>query len=151
MKLGTIILAAAPIVGAAGEAHGQQTAPSRVPVTIVLAEQPLPSGAPFIIQRRPDQTPQDVILLRSDASADQLSDAVRSLLTIRQAGGDVPAALATMRMRPQEAPTTRRAFPWVQRVLGDVQRAAYRDVPGVGRVRAVEIWLPRQARRAARR
>jgi hypothetical protein len=151
MKPRTIILAAALFVGVAGEAYAQQSAPSRVPVTIVLAEQPLPSGAPFIIQRRPDQTPQDVILLRADATADQLSDAVRSLLTIRHASGDVPAAQATMRMRPQDARTTRRAFPWVQRVLGDVQRAAYQDVSGVGRVRAVEIWLPRQNRRTARR
>jgi len=137
MKPGTIILAAALFVGVAGEAQAQQ------PVTVVLAEQPLPSSAPFVIQRRPDQTPRDVILLRADATADHLSDAVRSLLTIRQADGDVPAAQAIMRMRSQDARTTRRAFPWVQRVLGDLQRAAHRDVRGVGRVRAVEIWLPR--------
>jgi len=150
--LATNILAAAALLFcAAGGASAQQAAPTRVPVTIALSDQAMPPGAPFMIQRRPYQTPRDVIVLRSDATADQLSDAVRSLLTIRQAGGDMPTAPATMRMRPRDTrvAASRRAYPWVQRVLGDVQRAAYRDVPGVGRVRAVEIWLPRQDRRTA--
>jgi hypothetical protein len=127
----------------------------RVPVTVVLVERLPQTDAPFVIQRRPDLTPRDVILLRSDATADQLSDAVRSLLTIRQAGGDSASARANMRMRPHLSAgtrsgrrvTPRRALPWVQRVLADVQKAALRDVPGVGRVRAVEIWLPAQQRR----
>lgn len=126
-------------------------APTRVPVTIVLMERPAPSDAPFGIQRRVGLEPHDVIMLRSDATGDQLSDAVRSLLVIRQGGGDTASASATMRLRPrgsQGAPGSRRAFPWVQRVLADLRRAEPREVAGIGRVRAVQIWLPPQRRRA---
>ena len=149
----------AAAVVAAGLALGapvldaQQRAPTRVPVTIVLVDRLAQPGVPFVIERRPELTPRDLIVLRADATPDQLSDAVRSLLTVRQAGGDMPTVRGTMRMRPQNAgargaarAAARRALPWAGRVLSDLRQATARDVPGIGRVRSVEIWLPPQAR-----
>ncbi len=126
--------------------------PTRVPVTIVLVDRLPQSDAPFVIRRRPDLAPHDLILLRTDATADHLSDAVGSLLVVRQAGGDTASSPATLRMRPRSAHARgeRRAFPWVPRVLADLRRAEVREVAGIGRVRAVEIWLPPQRRRGSR-
>jgi len=146
--LTTAVLAAGLVLGASW-LPAQQGAPNRVPVTLVLVERLTQSGAPFVIERRPDLTPRDIIVMRADATPDQLSDAVRSLLTIRQAGGDTATARGTMRMRPQSVAVggaQRRALPWAARVLSDLQAAAARDIAGIGRVRAVEIWLPAQAR-----
>lgn len=138
-----------------GEVRGQQPTspgrPTRVPVTIVLVDQLPHADAPFLVQRRPDVSPHDMILLRSDATREQLSDALRTLLVIRQVGGDTAAQRATMRMRPDQARSgPRREFPWVSRVLADLRRAAPREVAGFGNVRAVEIWLPPQHQRATR-
>jgi hypothetical protein len=136
----------------AGGLDAQQGAPRRVPVTIVLMERLAQADAPFVIERRPNLAPRDVIVMRADATADQLSDAVRSLLTIRQASGDTAATQATMRMRRQSAAAqNRRAFPWVRRVLADLRQAPEKHVPGIGRARAVEIWLPAQTRRGGPR
>lgn len=136
----------------AGALDAQQGTPRRVPVTIVMMDRLSQADAPFVIQRRPDLVPRDVIVVQTDATADQLSDAVRSLLTIRQVSGDTAATQATMRMRRQSAAAqNRRALPWVRRVLADLRQAAEKDVPGIGRGRTVEIWLPAQARRTARR
>jgi hypothetical protein len=119
----------------------------RVPVTVAFVDSlPVP-GTSFVVRRRPTETPSDVILLRPDAGAGELSDAIRTLLTARQAGGDFPITAATVRMRPhQRVPGQRPAFPWGQRVLHDMARAAPRPVAGVGTVRAVEIFLPSQRR-----
>jgi hypothetical protein len=142
----------------AGRLEAQQSRPQRVPVTVVLVDRLAHPDVPFVMQRRPDLRPQDVIVLRSDATPDQLSDAVRGLLTARQAGGDSAAAPAAMRIRPNtpaltganRAAASRPTLPWAPRVLADLRRAEYREVPGIGHVRAVEIWLPRQGRPARR-
>ncbi len=131
-------------------------APSRVPVTIALVGSLVRADLPFVVQSRPDMAPHDVILLRSDAGSDQLSEAVRTLLVIRQASGDTATSKATLRMRPNQAQRgaqrqARREFPWVHRVIADLRRAEPREIVGVGTVRAVEIWLPPQQRRGSRR
>jgi hypothetical protein len=131
----------------------QQTTPrqpTRVPVTLVLVDElPAADGA-FRVQRRAFE-PRDVILLRSDATRDQLTDAIRALLAIRQFDGDTPSRLGAMRMRPHQTHTgARREFPWSGRVLADLRRAEPQDVAGIGRVRAVRIWLPPQHRRSTR-
>jgi len=150
-KLSTSVLACMLMmfIGALG---AQQGTPRRVPVTIVMMDRLSQADAPFVIQRRPDLTPRDVIVVRTDATADQLSDAVRSLLTIRQVSGDTAETQSTMRMRRHSSGArNRRALPWVQRVLADLRLAAEKDVLGIGRGRAVEIWLPAQARRGGPR
>jgi len=147
-----LLSAAVVLLSVAGLPAQQQAAsgraPTRVPVTVVLVDRLPTPDAPFMIQRRADLTPRDVILLRSDATREQFAEAVRSLLTIRQVGGDTATSSATMRMRPSPAQRfrPRREFPWVQRVLSDLRRADFKDVAGIGRVRAVEIWLPPQGR-----
>ena len=150
------LLSAALLFGVCGslsaQLEGSRTRAQRVPVTVVLVDRLPQSGSPFLVQRRPDLRPNDVILLPSDATAAALSDAVRTLLTARQVSGDSPTARVTMRMRPhrQGARVAAREFPWVHRVLADLRHSGRRDVAGVGKVRAVEIWLPRQARRSQR-
>ncbi|HEU4453060.1 MAG TPA: hypothetical protein VFR81_08365 [Longimicrobium sp.] len=153
--LGALIAAALivfPTPGAAQapKAHG---APTRVPVTVAMVERlPVPD-APFVVLRRTNVAPQDVILLPAGADARLLSDAVQMLLIARQAGGDTATAAATLRVRPQRGRTAsqRPILPWAQRVLADLRRVATRPVEGVGTVPAVEIWLPPQTRRGAPR
>jgi len=124
--------------------------PTRVPVTIVQVAQIAQGNAAFTVQRRRDIAPHDVILLREDANPGDLSDAIRTLLIVRQANGDTAAAPATFRARPGAGPQqrARTPLPWVGRVLSDLQNSVVRDVPGYGRAKAVEIWLPPQRRSA---
>lgn len=126
------------------EPHARR--PTRVPVTLVLVDR-LPVGdAPFLVRRRTDVSPRDVILLRTDASQAQVSEAIRTLLVARQVSGDTATHPAILRVRPHGAghAAAHREFPWVPRVLADLRRAELTDVPGIGRVRAVQIWLPPQ-------
>jgi len=117
---------------------------TRVPVTIALADQPLRRGAVFEIRREAEGVPYDVILLRRDADAEQLSIALRALMKIRQVRGDVPTSSAVMQTRRHGTrQDARNAFPWAQRVLDDLRTAAPKQLRGVGTLRAVEIWLPR--------
>ena len=120
--------------------------PNRVGATVVLVDSIGQRNAAFVIVRRPGASPADLVLVRSDVDAVQLSDAVRGLLTARQADGDFASTAATFRVRPQQraGAGARPVFPWAPRVLNDLRRAAPREISGIGRVRAVEIWLPRQ-------
>lgn len=142
-----LTLAGILLLGNIASAHAQEAsaprAATRVPVTLVLMETPLPGNERWVIKRRRDVSPHDVILLQASADADQLSDAVRALITVRQVDGDTASRGATMRMRPQQSNgTPRRQFPWIPRVLADLRHAQPQPVAGVGRVRAVQIWLP---------
>ena len=129
-----------------------QTVPragSRVPATIVLSDDRA-AASRFVVQRSPGAARHDVIILASDASEDEFADAVRTLLTVRQKEGDVPALKQTLRMRPKQASTARRpAYPWAARVLADLRRSNRVEIDGIGRVRAVQIWLPSQGSRSA--
>jgi hypothetical protein len=140
-----IMASATPVgIGAQGFTTRRQ---SRVPATVVFVDSLPVSGVPFVVNRRPDLSPADLIVLRSSATPAEFSDAVRSLLTARQAGGDLPIGAAIVRMRPhQRLQGTRPPFPWTARVLADLRGATPRAIPGLGIVRAVDIWLPRQAR-----
>lgn len=121
--------------------------PTRVPVLIALVDSIPETNAQFVVRRGSGPRRRDVILLRSGASEQDLSNAVRVLLVARRIGGDSVSRSATVRVRPRQEQRERREFPWVGRVWTDLQVAQRTDVPGVGRVRAVQIWLPRQARR----
>jgi len=118
----------------------------RVAATVVLVDSIVQPDAPFVIVRRPGSTPTDLILVRAGVDAVGLSDAIRGLLTARLANGDFARTAATFRIRPQRraGESARPAFPWAPRVLNDLTRAERREISGVGRVRAVQIWLPRQ-------
>jgi hypothetical protein len=141
-----VALMCAPSVAAQREGRSEQRSQAgRVPVTIVLVDSLAQADAPFIVVRRADAAPADVILLRAGADAEQLSDGIRALLVARQASGDHPAATRTLRVRPNQAQAARRPpLPWAGRVLADLRKAERRPVQGVGIRPAVTIWLPRQ-------
>jgi len=121
----------------------------QVPATVAMVDSlPIP-GVPFVVQRRPDQMPRDLILVRASATPDELSDAVWTLLTARLADGDYPATRAMVRMRPQQhSPAARKQFPGTPGILARLRKANPRAIEGIGNARAVAIWLPRQAHRA---
>lgn len=127
--------------------------PTRVPVMIVQVERIAGGDAHFMVQRRRDIAPHDVILLRADANPGHLSDAIRTLLMVRQANGDTALTAATFRARPHggQQQRLRAPFPWVGRVLSNLRDSEAREIPGYGRAKAVEIWLPPQRRRTAAR
>jgi hypothetical protein len=102
--------------------------------------------APYRILRRADVAPNDVILLRSGSDAAVLSEAVGNLLLIRAQTGDTAQVSGAVRVKRAQGASGRvpRSFPWAGRVLNDLRQAQARDVPGVGSVPSIEIWLPPQ-------
>ena len=133
-----------------GRAAAQSTGTSRVPVTIALVERVPVPGAPFVILRRPNLSPHDVILLPRSADAAMFSEAVHMLVAARQVAGDTAPRAITLRFRPNQARQQGRGIlPWADRVLVDLRRAQPRQVEGVGRVLSVQIWLPAQRIRAS--
>jgi hypothetical protein len=129
-----------------GTRHARR-APTRVPLTIALTDVLPHPSAPYELQRRTAGEVRDVLLLAKSATAEQLSDAVRGVLTARLVEGDTATHASSVRVRPHRPGSVHRpAFPWAQRVLADLHRAPERSVAGIGTVRAVTIWLPRQAR-----
>jgi hypothetical protein len=143
----TLILA----VLAAGvtHAHAQQPAErphgrERVPVVLAMTDSSM--GAPgYRIFRRAGGGPEDLIVLGSNADPSTFSEAVRSLVLIRRANGDTAAVDGEVRLRRDANSAGPAApFPWAERVLGDLRAADRREVPHVGRGRAVRIFLPAQ-------
>lgn len=124
-------------------------APSRIAVTVALSNEGTQVSSPFVILRRAGGTPRDVILLRDDvASAQILSQAIFMLAAARREEGDT--AQAPHRLRGTVVKSSREAareLPWANRVLADLRVKDSLPVPGVGRTRAIEIWLPPQHRR----
>jgi hypothetical protein len=132
--------------------HREEEMARRVPVTIALVSQlPAPDSVPVVILRRASTAPRDVILLRRDAAtAGQLASAVLHLMVLRDRMGDTARVDAAFRL-----PTAYRApMPWRQteevqatRTLGRLRRSEAQDVPGVGRVAAVQVYLPSRSMR----
>lgn len=117
----------------------------RVPVTIIVSDR-VPSDSRFVVQRVPAAARRDRIVLRPDATGEDLMVAINTLLSARQIEGDAPSVERTLRIRPTQASNSRRVpYPWVARVLTDVRQSTPADVPGIGQARAVQIWLPSQA------
>jgi hypothetical protein len=149
MRIATLFLAlVAPLTVASGTAAQTRTSQNhsagRVPATLAMMDRLPAADAQYLILRRTDASPADVILLPLDANPQMLSDAVHALLlTRRNLGGDVPEANAAVRARYHDV-HTRPVLPWAGRVLNDLQHAAPRSIAGVGDARAVVIWLPRQ-------
>lgn len=140
-----VLLPQASISEADAQATRSRTA-ARVAAKVVLSDR-LPPDSRFIVRRSPRSAHHDVIVLAQDANEAELGNAIRMLLTIRQRHGDIPSEERTLRIRPGGTNlSSRLPFPWIGRVLGDVKRAERVDVGGVGVVRAVQIWLPRQNR-----
>lgn len=139
------IVLSVPAVGQS-QAAKVKAAP-KIAATVALVDSLPVAGVPFVVQRRPGRMPLDLILLRASTTPAELSDAVRTLATARQSGGDFPLEAATIRIRPhQSAGKTRKEFPWAGQTLARLRKAKPQPVDGVGTVPAVAIWLPRQIR-----
>lgn len=114
----------------------------RVPALVAFVDT-LPQDVPrFRILR---DGVRDVILLPPDADAELLTLAVEALGLARSQS---PTGQLLLRVGGAEAAgaagnAARRVLPWAGRVLADARNAREQHVPGVGRVRAVQIWLPR--------
>jgi hypothetical protein len=114
-------------------------------VAVLLIAGCLPvADASAVVMRRYNESPHDVILLQSSAAdAALLISAVFVLLVARELEGDSPRTSSILRVSREQAPREwqiseeGRAKEVVSRVL----RAAPREVPGVGRVSAVDISL----------
>ncbi len=144
-------------------ASGQQTGPTmdqfrrqqevtrRVPVTIALWDQlPAPDSVPAVILRRGTSAPRDVILLRHRATPGQLAAAVMRLMIIRDRMGDTARADAAFRLpNAHRMPKGKGQREVLQagRTLARLRGSQPQDVPGVGRVPAVEVYLPSRAMR----
>ncbi|HET7461622.1 MAG TPA: hypothetical protein VFJ82_10245 [Longimicrobium sp.] len=160
----TLLAACAAFVAAvlsSAAAIGQQAGPTlaqlrqqqemarRVRVTIALSDQlPAPDSVPAVILRRGSTAPRDVILLRSGATPGQLAAAVLRLMVIRDRMGDTARTDAAFRLpgahrMPKGGATELQAG----RTLARLRGAPSQDLPGVGRVPAVEVYLPSRAMR----
>lgn len=142
-----ILVALAPAVVPTRHCFAQQAQETRARVPAWVAIDPGMEGTDtrFRLARHAGSTPHDVILLEPNADAATLTQAVEALLAARRAGGDMPTSGALLRVRQPHQGA--RVLPWAGRVLDDVRAAPARQIPGVGRVRAVQIWLPAQQRR----
>jgi hypothetical protein len=134
-------LAALPwSVSAAQQTQGVR---GRVPTLVAISPDLEGAETRFRLARFAGNAPRDVILLAPDADAATLTQAVEALLAVRRQSGDAATTNALLRTRdPQRA----RVLPWAARVVRDARAAPLRHIPGVGRLRAVQIWLPAQQR-----
>jgi hypothetical protein len=146
-----IVLAVAVSPGDAVSHDETKMRPSadRVPVTVALVANLPVHDTPYMVQRR-SRAPHNVILLREDATALDLSAAVAQFMLSTQASagasgggqGRVPAD-APLRSRLQAgAPMSFRELPWAPQVLDDLHQSRPAVIPGIGSVRSVVIWLP---------
>jgi hypothetical protein len=144
----SLLVGIAATVTSVTSCAAQQTPPApraRVPALVAISPELQSTDTPFRLVRFGGNSPRDVILLAPDADATVFTQAVEALMTLRRQSGNVAASSATFRGRqPQRA----RVLPWAARVLRDVRYAAPRAIPGIGRVRALQIWLPSQQPRA---
>lgn len=117
---------------------------SRAPAVVVISSDSQAGDTPFRIARFAGKAPRDVILLSPGADAAILTRAVEALLAARRQTGGHANTDAMLRVRPRSGATRRPPanLPWAARVVEDVRAAAPREVPGIGKVRAVQIWLP---------
>lgn len=122
--------------------QAQASPRTRVPVLVAISPELQGTAMPFRLARFGGNSPRDVILLAPGADATVLTQAVEALMIVRRHIGDNAGAGATFRARQPQLP---RVLPWAARVMQDVRSAAQRDIPGVGRLRAVQIWLPAQS------
>jgi hypothetical protein len=145
-RLLCVALLVLAITSQAAPAQGRpqdRQARARVAAWVALTTQPIREGESFVIKRAVGPGRDDILLLGAGADASQLSSAVRALLTSRSVGGDTATHPGTFRMRTHQRSISNAApFPWAGRVISDVRQAPLRELPGVGRVRAVRIWLP---------
>ena len=131
--------------------HRQREAARRVPVTIALTDQlDAPDSVPAVILRRSAAAPRDVILIRRRATPGQLAAAVLRLMILRDRMGDTARADAAFRLpNAHRMPKGAAQREELQggRTLARLRGSPVQDVQGVGRVPALEVYLPSRAMR----
>jgi hypothetical protein len=138
LSLGGVLLSGAASAQADRSSPGAQ---SRAPVLLALVDS-LPDTVPrFRLIRLPGESTREAVLLPSDATPELLTQALETLRMVWvHDEGSQPGEM--LRLKGGTAEThRRRAFPWAGRVLHDLHEAQPRQIPGVGSVRAVQIWL----------
>ena len=137
--LGAVVLAAV----AGGEKASAQDDPfsrpegaeQRTQVALMLSA----IGRPAMILRRRSE-PQNVILLDANATEQQLSDAVFTLLAMEARdpnGRDRSDGVAQSVQMDPHAPV----YPWSGAAIMRLRAAEKRQVPGMGERRSVDIWV----------
>lgn len=135
-----LTIAAGPAADLA--AQGTPFAPAtaadkRVPVILVYAR----NGEPATIFRRSSTDARNMILLDPrKVDAQRLSEAVLALLVAEAADpkGRERSDRLAQRVR---AGQTHPVYPWAQEALRRLETAAERPITGMGKYRALEIWV----------
>jgi hypothetical protein len=142
-RLFALIALAALIAGAPAGAQQPPREAPRIAAWVAVGDEPALKGEPFVVRRGVGPGHDDVLIVSSAATPVVLSDAVRTLMMARSASGNAVPSVQILRKRPdQRHAATLPALPWTARVLDDVRQAPARELPGIGRVRAVRVWLP---------
>jgi hypothetical protein len=140
------------LLGRPVSAQADQRA-ARVPVLLAVVDSLPDTGLRFRIVQMVGESVRDVVLLPPDANPDLLAEALETLRMVWTRGGDPGTAGGGVMFRRAESrtePRPRRVPPWSDRVLHDLREARPRQIPGVGHVRAVQIWLAPRPAGAAR-
>lgn len=141
-----LMFGAALIHGHPGSVSAQaDQSAARSPVLIAVVDT-LPDTAPrFRVVRAAGESRREMLLLPADATPDLLTAALETLRVLWAGGGDdASVAVGGAMFRRATASAENRpvrVLPWADRVLRDLRETHPRHVPGVGHVRAVQIWL----------
>lgn len=126
---------------ATSDLAAQQTGPRRAPVAVVLTDAPPIQGEIFVVERRANHYPHDVIHLTHAATDVNLSAAVRALLTARAKDGPTPPDNQHIRLSDRRT-ELRAAFPWARGVVNDLSQTGRITIDGLGEVQGLIIWVP---------
>lgn len=131
------------LLGPPASAQARQSA-ARVPVVLAVVDSLSDSDPRFRIVRVAGESVRHVVLLPPDADPELLAQAVETLRIVWTRDGDdrtADAGALFRRVARTSQPRPRRVPTWSDRVLHDLREARPRQVPGVGHVRTVQIWL----------
>jgi hypothetical protein len=123
--------------------HGAAHGAPRIPVLLAVVDTLQDTKSRFRIVRLAGESARHVVLLPENATPELLTEAVETLrLVWTRAGGSSDAPTGMYRRAPGQTETrSPRVLSWGERVINDLRHAPERHVPGVGHVRAVQIWL----------
>jgi hypothetical protein len=129
---------ARPLMGQSTPFEPPLAAGSAIPITIVLVDN---GSRPGLI-RRANGEPRNVVLLDSaTADVQVLSDAVFSMLIMEAVDGD-GRRRNDREVQRASLSANRPVYPWAEEALRRLNETAKEPVRGVGRHRALTIWMP---------
>lgn len=140
-----LLLGAIALSSVAWPASGQQR-PALAPARVILIAGKSPSrGGRTEVIRQAQRTPQNIVIVDRNATADDLAGALGMLNALRAQYGD--ALKEDYRARPESVkhgPKWKDSEyrKWLHEQLVRLRKARERPVPGFGDVKAVAITLP---------